>query len=184
MRSQFKCSYAQQCIESLIRQNFASRMSHTVNVIESLAHLEHMWVNVFLLSASFLISGWYRYLHLKHYRPIPIISGISIFSYAVLMVWLGKYVQPLKLCWRNEPAVFVVLQDPPMMFTEEYQKTVLQNYHNVLDQKRKEFVIGELIWNFADFMTAQGRKQPQPCPLLSTGFSGAHSTLFTHACFR
>ncbi len=46
-----------------------------------------------------------------------------------------------------------------MMFTEEYQKTVLQNYHNVLDQKRKEFVIGELIWNFADFMTAQGRKQ-------------------------
>ncbi len=98
VRSQFKCSYAQQCIESLIRQNFASRMSHTVNVIESLAHLEHMWVNVFLLSASFLISGWYRYLHLKHYRPIPIISGISIFSYAVLIVWLGKYVQPLKLC--------------------------------------------------------------------------------------
>ncbi|RXN38462.1 beta-glucuronidase-like protein [Labeo rohita] len=42
-----------------------------------------------------------------------------------------------------------------MMFTEEYQKTVLQNYHNVFDQKRKEFVIGELIWNFADFMTAQ-----------------------------
>lgn len=51
------------------------------------------------------------------------------------------------------------LQDPPMMFTEEYQKAVLQNYHDVFDQKRKEYVIGELIWNFADFMTAQGKEE-------------------------
>lgn len=43
-----------------------------------------------------------------------------------------------------------------MMFTEEYQNVVLQSYHNVFDQKRKQYVIGELIWNFADFMTAQG----------------------------
>lgn len=43
-----------------------------------------------------------------------------------------------------------------MMFTEEYQKAVLQSYHNVFDQKRKQYVIGELIWNFADFMTVQG----------------------------
>lgn len=42
------------------------------------------------------------------------------------------------------------------MFTEEYQKIVLQNYHKVFDQKRKTFVVGELIWNFADFLTAQG----------------------------
>lgn len=43
-----------------------------------------------------------------------------------------------------------------MMFTEEYQKEVLRSYHNAFDQKRKQYVIGELIWNFADFMTAQG----------------------------
>ena len=43
-----------------------------------------------------------------------------------------------------------------MMFTEEYQKLVLEGYHNVFDQKRKQYVIGELIWNFADFMTVQG----------------------------
>lgn len=42
------------------------------------------------------------------------------------------------------------------MFTEEYQKDVLRNYHRVLDQKRKQYVVGELIWNFADFMTSQG----------------------------
>lgn len=43
-----------------------------------------------------------------------------------------------------------------MMFTEEYQKEVLRSYHGAFDQKRKQYVIGELIWNFADFMTAQG----------------------------
>ena len=47
-------------------------------------------------------------------------------------------------------------QDPPVMFTEEYQNVVLQSYHDVFDQKRKQYVIGELIWNFADFMTVQG----------------------------
>lgn len=41
------------------------------------------------------------------------------------------------------------------MFSEEYQKALLENYHLVLDQKRKEYVVGELIWNFADFMTSQ-----------------------------
>ena len=48
------------------------------------------------------------------------------------------------------------LQDPPVMFSEEYQVMVLRSYHEVFDQKRKQYVIGELIWNFADFMTAQG----------------------------
>lgn len=43
-----------------------------------------------------------------------------------------------------------------MMFSEEYQSAVLQSYHDVLDQKRKHYVVGELIWNFADFMTTQG----------------------------
>lgn len=46
-------------------------------------------------------------------------------------------------------------EDPPLMFSEEYQKALLENYHSVFDQKRKEYVIGELIWNFADFMTNQ-----------------------------
>lgn len=43
------------------------------------------------------------------------------------------------------------------MFSEEYQVAVLKQYHAVLDKKRKVYVIGELIWNFADFMTDQGK---------------------------
>lgn len=41
------------------------------------------------------------------------------------------------------------------MFSEEYQKALLQQYHVVLDEKRKNYVVGELVWNFADFMTDQ-----------------------------
>lgn len=44
------------------------------------------------------------------------------------------------------------------MFIEEYWNIVLQSYHSVFDQKKKQYVIGELIWNFADFMTVQGIK--------------------------
>uniref|UniRef100_A0A672RF01 Glucuronidase beta n=1 Tax=Sinocyclocheilus grahami TaxID=75366 RepID=A0A672RF01_SINGR len=69
--------------------------------------------------------------------------------------WYGKYQKPIIQSEYGADAVPGLHSDPPMMFTEEYQTTVLQNYHNVFDQKRKEFVIGELIWNFADFMTTQ-----------------------------
>nr|XP_020456270.1 beta-glucuronidase isoform X2 [Monopterus albus] len=69
--------------------------------------------------------------------------------------WYGKYQKPIIQSEYGADAVSGVHTDPPMMFSEEYQKIVLKNYHKVFDQKRKQYVIGELIWNFADFMTAQ-----------------------------
>ncbi|TMS13823.1 Beta-glucuronidase [Larimichthys crocea] len=70
--------------------------------------------------------------------------------------WYGKYQKPIIQSEYGADAVPGLHSDPPMMFTEEYQNVVLESYHNVFDQKRKQYVIGELIWNFADFMTAQG----------------------------
>ncbi|KAM6906951.1 beta-glucuronidase [Xenentodon cancila] len=70
--------------------------------------------------------------------------------------WYGKYKKPIIQSEYGADAVSGVHSDPPMMFTEEYQKLVLQGYHSVFDQKRKQYLIGELIWNFADFMTVQG----------------------------
>uniref|UniRef100_A0A8P4GIX9 Beta-glucuronidase n=1 Tax=Dicentrarchus labrax TaxID=13489 RepID=A0A8P4GIX9_DICLA len=70
--------------------------------------------------------------------------------------WYGKYQKPIIQSEYGADAVPGLHSDPPVMFTEEYQKVVLQSYHNVFDQKRKQYVIGELIWNFADFMTVQG----------------------------
>ncbi|XP_024121450.1 beta-glucuronidase isoform X2 [Oryzias melastigma] len=70
--------------------------------------------------------------------------------------WHEKYKKPIIQSEYGADAVPGVHVDPPVMFTEEYQKVVLQNYHKVFDQKRAQYLIGELIWNFADFMTTQG----------------------------
>ncbi|XP_017315127.1 beta-glucuronidase [Ictalurus punctatus] len=81
---------------------------------------------------------------------------ISIQLHSQFDDWYGKYKKPIIQSEYGADAVAGLHNDPPFMFTEEYQRTVLQNYHHVFDQKRKEFVVGELIWNFADFLTAQG----------------------------
>ncbi|XP_077596730.1 beta-glucuronidase [Stigmatopora nigra] len=70
--------------------------------------------------------------------------------------WYGKYQKPIIQSEYGADTVPGFHNDPPVMFTEEYQNAVLQSYHSVFDQKRKKYVIGELIWNFADFMTVQG----------------------------
>nr|XP_046265968.1 beta-glucuronidase [Scatophagus argus] len=70
--------------------------------------------------------------------------------------WYGKYQKPIIQSEYGADVVPGLHSDPPVMFTEEYQNVVLKSYHNVFDQKRKQYVIGELIWNFADFMTSQG----------------------------
>ena len=46
-------------------------------------------------------------------------------------------------------------EDPPVMFTEDYQTELLMAYFPVFDEYRKKFFIGELIWNYADFMIQQ-----------------------------
>ncbi|XP_063809909.1 beta-glucuronidase isoform X2 [Pseudophryne corroboree] len=69
--------------------------------------------------------------------------------------WYEKYHKPIIQSEYGADTIPGFHNDPPLMFTEEYQEMVLKNYHSVLDEKRKTFVIGELIWNFADFMTVQ-----------------------------
>ncbi len=40
------------------------------------------------------------------------------------------------------------------MFSEEFQAEFLKRYHRVFD--RLDFVVGEHVWNFADFGTKEG----------------------------
>ncbi|KAG8587572.1 hypothetical protein GDO81_005708 [Engystomops pustulosus] len=69
--------------------------------------------------------------------------------------WYNKYEKPIIQSEYGADTIPGFHNDPPLMFTEEYQAMVLKHYHSVLDEKRKKCVIGELIWNFADFMTTQ-----------------------------
>lgn len=69
--------------------------------------------------------------------------------------WYRTYQKPIIQSEYGAEVISGFHQDPPLMFSEEYQQGLLEQYHLVLDQKRKEYVVGELIWNFADFMTDQ-----------------------------
>lgn len=69
--------------------------------------------------------------------------------------WYSTYKKPIIQSEYGAETIAGFHEDPPLMFSEEYQKSLLEQYHLVLDQKRKEYVVGELIWNFADFMTNQ-----------------------------
>jgi len=44
--------------------------------------------------------------------------------------------------------------DPPVMWSEEYQVQMISEYAKAMDAL--PFIIGEHVWNFADFATAQG----------------------------
>lgn len=43
------------------------------------------------------------------------------------------------------------------MFSEDYQTELMMNHFDAFDYLKKQgYLIGEMIWNFADFMTGQG----------------------------
>ena len=43
---------------------------------------------------------------------------------------------------------------PSVMWSQEYQEEVLELIHQVFDSL--DFVVGEQVWNFADFQTTEG----------------------------
>ena len=46
-------------------------------------------------------------------------------------------------------------KSPSTMFTEDYQVDILTMYFPILDEYRKKFLVGKLVWTFADFQTDQ-----------------------------
>lgn len=52
----------------------------------------------------------------------------------------------------------LILKDPPSLWTEDYQVALMKENFKAFDKLRKEGLLnGEMIWNFADFATAQGK---------------------------
>jgi len=67
--------------------------------------------------------------------------------------WYKQFKKPVFLTEYGADTIAGFHQDPAVMFTEEYQCEMLEHYHRVLD--RLDFIIGEHVWNFADFATKQ-----------------------------
>jgi beta-glucuronidase len=49
-------------------------------------------------------------------------------------------------------------QYPAYVWSEEYQVEIMSRHFEAFDRLRKQgFFVGEMIWNFADFKTAQSK---------------------------
>ncbi|MFI4912672.1 MAG: beta-glucuronidase [Sedimentisphaeraceae bacterium JB056] len=68
--------------------------------------------------------------------------------------YYNKFNKPVLITEYGAETIAGLHNAPALMFTEEYQCQMLDAYHKVFD--RYDFVIGEHVWNFADFMTKQG----------------------------
>ncbi len=71
-----------------------------------------------------------------------------------MIAWHDLYGKPIIVAEYGADTLAGLHQDPPVMWSEEFQCEFLNAYHNVFD--KLDFCIGEHVWNFADFSTAQG----------------------------
>jgi beta-glucuronidase len=76
---------------------------------------------------------------------------------AELRAWHARYRKPIVMTEFGADTLAGFHQDPPVMFSEEFQRDLLRENQRVLD--RLPFVVGEHVWNFADFATKQGLKR-------------------------
>jgi beta-glucuronidase len=70
---------------------------------------------------------------------------------AELQAWAEKHEQPILVTEYGADTISGLHTVRPVMFSEEYQAELLDMYHRVFD--RIDAVVGEHVWNFADFAT-------------------------------
>ncbi|ADQ05861.1 Beta-glucuronidase [Caldicellulosiruptor hydrothermalis 108] len=70
-----------------------------------------------------------------------------------LLRWYELFKKPVIVSEYGADTIAGFHSDPPVMFSEEYQCRMLEEFHKVFD--KLDFVIGEHVWNFADFATKQ-----------------------------
>jgi beta-glucuronidase len=70
---------------------------------------------------------------------------------AELRAWAEKHDQPILVTEYGADTVAGLHTVRPVMWSEEYQTELLDTYHRVFD--RLDAVVGEHVWNFADFAT-------------------------------
>lgn len=74
--------------------------------------------------------------------------------------WHARYSKPILISEYGADTVAGLHSDPPAVFTEDYQAALLMESFKAFDVLRQRgFFVGEMIWNFADFMTAQNVKR-------------------------
>jgi beta-glucuronidase len=70
---------------------------------------------------------------------------------AELRAWADKYDKPILVTEYGADTISGLHSVRPVLYSEEYQAELLDLYHRVFD--RIDAVVGEHVWNFADFQT-------------------------------
>jgi len=70
---------------------------------------------------------------------------------AELLAWSEKHRKPIIVTEYGADAMPGLHKLEPVVWSEEYQAALLDTYHRVFD--RIDAVVGEQVWNFADFAT-------------------------------
>ncbi|XP_065889600.1 beta-glucuronidase-like [Dysidea avara] len=96
--------------------------------------------------------GWYKNMGYTNLIPYE-------FSYD-LEQWHNIEKKPMIISEYGAGTIAGFHENPSTAFTEEYQVEVLEQHFSVFDKYSKQFLVGELIWNFADFMTEQKDDRP------------------------
>ena len=96
--------------------------------------------------------GWY-------YEEGNLAAAGAILSHELDQFHARYPEKPIMLSEFGADAVAGMHDTTALMFSEEYQRDMIQTYCEVLDSK--EFTCGEHVWNFADFATAESVKRVQ-----------------------
>jgi beta-glucuronidase len=91
-------------------------------------------------------QGWYVY-------PGDLTAAEEALE-SELQAWTAKYDKPIIFSEYGADAVAGLHALGQSLWTEEYQAALLTTFHRVFD--RFDAVVGEHVWNFADFATAVG----------------------------
>ena len=71
--------------------------------------------------------------------------------------WQQEFQRPLMLSEYGAEAIAGLHEQPALAYTEQYQADLIEETAKALEELRtKGQLAGEMLWNFADFMTAQG----------------------------
>lgn len=74
-------------------------------------------------------------------------------------IWNNTYGKPLMISEYGAESIQGLHYGPSKVFTEDYQSELIMKYTTAYDVLRNDphpYLIGEQIWNFADFMTMDG----------------------------
>lgn len=72
--------------------------------------------------------------------------------------WFKVHRRPIMISEYGADSLVGLHQDPSFVFTEDYQTELMIKHFDAFDVlRKKDFFVGEMIWNFADFRTNQGK---------------------------